>query len=198
MTEHLDTIALRPSVVDGKRQDDDYEVVWRDLQVGRILKPAGEAHWWWTCNVFGQPLMQNDRGQGIDFKDSQVRFQIAWTRIKAGLTEGDIAVAARHGAEIAARQQPGVQPKSEETLILDHNRAAPRQRVLKQGTIEFHGGGIDCIVRNISETGAALEVASPMGIPAEFTLVIAGDHAKHSCTVVWRKEKRVGVTFRKD
>jgi hypothetical protein len=48
-------------------------------------------------------------------------------------------------------------------------RATPRQRVLKSGTIEFGGGVIDCTVRNVSKNGAALDVATPVGIPATFT-----------------------------
>jgi hypothetical protein len=77
----------------------------------------------------------------------------------------------------------------------DEQRIAARHRVLKRGTIEFGGGGIDCTVRNMSATGAALEVASPIGIPARFTLVSDGNHLP--CRIVWRKEKRIGVTFEK-
>ena len=77
----------------------------------------------------------------------------------------------------------------------DEHRSAPRHRVLKAATIEFGGGGIDCVVRNMSETGAALEVQSPVGIPDHFTLVIPQDHASRPCRVMWRKEKRIGVTF---
>jgi len=73
------------------------------------------------------------------------------------------------------------------------HRIAARHRVLKSGTIEFGGGAIDCTVRNLSETGAALDVTSPVGIPAEFTLVTDGHHLH--CRVIWRKEKRIGVTF---
>jgi hypothetical protein len=50
-----------------------------------------------------------------------------------------------------------------------------RKRVLKAGIIEFAGGGIDCTVRNLSDTGAALSVKSPVGIPNEFNLVVASD-----------------------
>jgi hypothetical protein len=57
----------------------------------------------------------------------------------------------------------------------DEHRAAPRHRVLKAGTISFGGGGIDCTVRNISATGAALEVVTPLFIPDRFTLVIQTD-----------------------
>ena len=65
--------------------------------------------------------------------------------------------------------------------MLENNRAAPRHRVLKSGSIDFNGGVIDCVVRNISETGAALEVASPLGIPETFNLVISGDHSSRPC-----------------
>jgi hypothetical protein len=51
------------------------------------------------------------------------------------------------------------------------------------------------MVRNISDTGAALDVTSPLGIPAQFTLVTDGNHLP--CRVVWRKEKRIGVAFDK-
>ena len=79
---------------------------------------------------------------------------------------------------------------------MENNRAALRQRVLKSGSIEFNGGVIDCVVRNISETGAALEVASPLGIPDTFNLLISGDHSTRHCQVAWRKDKRIGVAFR--
>jgi hypothetical protein len=78
---------------------------------------------------------------------------------------------------------------------MDERRNNNRHRVLKAGTIEFGGGGIDCTVRNLSDTGAALDVTSPVGIPQEFTLVVAADGMHQHCTVVWRKEKRIGVRF---
>ena len=74
-------------------------------------------------------------------------------------------------------------------------RAANRKRVLKAGSIEFGGGAIDCTVRNISETGAALEVVTPLFIPDRFTLFVQTDHVRRPCHIVWRKEKRIGVAF---
>ena len=76
----------------------------------------------------------------------------------------------------------------------DH-RVAPRKRVLKAGTIEFGGGAIDCTVRNLSETGAALSVVSPVGIPSEFNLIVSSDQINRRCRVAWRKENRIGVSF---
>jgi hypothetical protein len=78
---------------------------------------------------------------------------------------------------------------------MTNERAVPRLRVLKAGTIMFGGAGIDCTVRNLSEMGAALEVVSVVGIPTEFSLVIRSDNINHHCRVVWRKMNRIGVAF---
>lgn len=77
----------------------------------------------------------------------------------------------------------------------EEKRTIPRQRVLKAATIEFGGGAIDCTIRNWSATGAALDVTSPVGIPAHFTLFVPADGRHWACRVVWRKEKRIGVVF---
>jgi PilZ domain len=74
-------------------------------------------------------------------------------------------------------------------------RRAQRHRVLKAGTIDFGGGAIDCTLRNLSATGAALEISSQIGIPEKFTLVVAGDGLRLPCHVIWRKGYRIGVTF---
>ena len=66
---------------------------------------------------------------------------------------------------------------------------------MKAGTIEFDGGAINCMVRNMSNIGAALDVNSPVGIPEHFTLVFPADGLDMPCRVAWRKEKRIGVVF---
>jgi hypothetical protein len=65
----------------------------------------------------------------------------------------------------------------------------------KTGTIEFGGGGFDCTIRNIFDKGAALEVVSPLFIPDRFALFVPSDQLKRPCHIVWRKEKRIGVSF---
>jgi hypothetical protein len=72
-------------------------------------------------------------------------------------------------------------------------RSTPRHRVLKAATISFGGGAISCTVRNLSDSGASLEVASPIGIPDTFAIGIEGGARR--CRVIWRKEKRIGVRF---
>ena len=72
---------------------------------------------------------------------------------------------------------------------------AYRKRTLKAGTIEFGGGTIDCVVRNLSESGAALRVENLIGLPEKFSLIIHSEIFCRSCRVIWRQEKQIGVRF---
>jgi hypothetical protein len=75
-------------------------------------------------------------------------------------------------------------------------RIAPRYRVMKAGAIEFVGGKpINCVVRDLSVTGASLEVSNAAGIPERFILVMPGDGLHLPCRTVWRKGHGIGVTF---
>ena len=78
---------------------------------------------------------------------------------------------------------------------MDEVPRAPRRRALKARSITLGGSAIDCIVRNVSEIGAALEVASPLYIPDRFTLVVQTNQLMRPCHVVWRRERRIGVAF---
>jgi PilZ domain len=85
----------------------------------------------------------------------------------------------------------------EERRQMEDRRKAPRHRTLKAGTIAFdRASGFDCRVRNISAAGACLEVASQIGIPDDFVLVVESDHVKQPCHVIWRTATRLGVEFR--
>jgi len=80
---------------------------------------------------------------------------------------------------------------------MEERRKVTRHRTLKAGSISLIGAGrIDCRVRNMSTAGAMLEVASPLGIPDDFVLVIEHDHLKQPCHVRWRTTARLGVEFR--
>ena len=196
-TDDLETIALRPTLIGGARQEDDFEVIWRGFPVGRIMKQMDGPHWWWACTVYGLAPTANDRGPAINFKDCQVRFRLAWARIRPTLTDEAIQTALRHAEGLLEQQvAKEAQPKAPEPLqVLDNHRVAPRHRVLKAGSIEFNGGIIDCTVRNISDTGAQIEVASQVGIPDNFWLVISGSQTPRHCRVAWRNDKKLGVAF---
>jgi len=77
---------------------------------------------------------------------------------------------------------------------MEETRIAPRRRILKAGTIES-GDGIACHVKNLSDTGAQLELLSPLYVPDRFTLAVPSDQLRRDCHVVWRRERRLGVAF---
>ena len=79
----------------------------------------------------------------------------------------------------------------------EERRRIARHRTLKAGSISFNrAAGIDCRIRNLSPSGACLEVASQLGIPEDFVLVVESDHLHRACHVIWRTATRLGVEFR--
>ena len=75
-------------------------------------------------------------------------------------------------------------------------RIAPRFRVSKAATIEVGGGRqINCVVRNLSVTGAAIELSDPRGIPDSFLLVMLDDGLRLPCRIVRRGGYLIGVAF---
>jgi hypothetical protein len=74
-------------------------------------------------------------------------------------------------------------------------RAIPRKLVLMSGAIEFAGSNINCLVRNISISGAALDVTDPHDIPERFDLLFKADGTRIPCHVVWRQGEQIGVAF---
>ena len=76
-------------------------------------------------------------------------------------------------------------------------RKHPRHRTLKAGRIVFNHkfSVIDCTVRNLSDGGACLVLASSVGIPECFDLTIEPDRETRPCRVAWKSENRIGVAF---
>jgi hypothetical protein len=74
-------------------------------------------------------------------------------------------------------------------------RIAPRYRVAKPAKIDHGGDKINCMIRDLSATGAALEIFDIVRVPDNFTLIIPEDRLKLRCHVVWRKGYRIGVAF---
>jgi hypothetical protein len=79
---------------------------------------------------------------------------------------------------------------------MSENRHDQRLRTFKGGSIIFgFAAAIDCVVRNLSATGACLEVESPVGIPDDFTLLMKSELIKRNCHVAWRSTHRIGIHF---
>lgn len=93
---------LRATVIGGDRLDDDYQVIWDGIPIGRILKqpgvPFGRPNWSWGVIFPHMPQLPFHRGLESDLAECQRRFKAVWAGIRAGLTDADIA-AAREQAE---------------------------------------------------------------------------------------------------
>jgi PilZ domain len=78
-----------------------------------------------------------------------------------------------------------------------HNdkRDSPRHRVMKPGMIGFDGAGLDCLVCNVSQSGAAIEIRGNNSVPESFNLTVESERINKDCRVVWRKYQRLGVAF---
>ena len=77
---------------------------------------------------------------------------------------------------------------------MEERRISPRMRMLKSGKILLGSHAVACTVRNMSETGACLEFASIVGIPATFEFVLP-ERCHRTCRVVWANGGRMGVHF---
>jgi hypothetical protein len=75
-------------------------------------------------------------------------------------------------------------------------RKVPRRRILKSGTIILgKKAHLPCLVRNLTEAGACLEVQATFEIPSVFLFDMPG-RLPQTCKVIWRNDRQLGVHFR--
>jgi hypothetical protein len=77
-------------------------------------------------------------------------------------------------------------------------RQTPRDKVLYGGVAEINerGSTMDCVVRNISESGACVEFDQAAELPEEINLTIARKGRSFLARMIWRQANRVGLAFR--
>ena len=78
--------------------------------------------------------------------------------------------------------------------MMTDRRAVARQRTFLQGVLSFQNGTAseDCLVRNLSERGAQIELPHPRA-PEGFELLIACRGLRASARVAWRNGGRFGL-----
>jgi hypothetical protein len=82
-------------------------------------------------------------------------------------------------------------------LVFTDRRTHARSRVCKGAKIVFNARScvLDCTVRNISDVGACLVLATPVVLPPEFELTLDDFITLRYCRVMWHFDTRVGVVF---
>jgi hypothetical protein len=53
--------------------------------------PSRADQWWYGFTFYGPPSLGSYSGTGTDLDDCKAQFKAAWTRIRADLTDADIA-----------------------------------------------------------------------------------------------------------
>jgi PilZ domain len=69
-----------------------------------------------------------------------------------------------------------------------------RKSVLKRAQVVVDGAVLDCIVENLSETGAKLRFAHPAPLPEAFALRFT-DGTSHAARRTWSRGATVGIAF---
>ncbi len=77
-------------------------------------------------------------------------------------------------------------------------RQSPRKTVNSPAWVNLGGGAParDCLLVDISDTGARLELGTPAEMPPTFALLLsANGTVQRQCQIVWRSNSQVGVQF---
>jgi hypothetical protein len=79
----------------------------------------------------------------------------------------------------------------------NESRQTPRVRSFLQGEIVHSGGAMrsECVVRDISDTGARLQLSSAITLPEHFDLVIPQRNRREKARMMWRHGDELGITF---
>lgn len=79
----------------------------------------------------------------------------------------------------------------------DERRKQLRRNGFKTGSI-FVGDGseeVDCLIWNLSDFGAMVEVDNKIVLPTNFHLVAASLFIDRRCKMIWRDGRKLGVAF---
>jgi hypothetical protein len=77
-------------------------------------------------------------------------------------------------------------------------RQTIRSKVFLGGVAEINerGSTMDCVVRNVSEAGACVEIDQGAKLPEEINLTIPRKGRSFLARLIWRHANRVGLAFR--
>jgi hypothetical protein len=78
----------------------------------------------------------------------------------------------------------------------DGRRVAHRRRTLKEGKVILSDWtGIDCVIRDLSDTGARLEFGGPTELPQTFRILVTSSNQLIPVELAWQRGLSVGVHF---
>ncbi len=78
-----------------------------------------------------------------------------------------------------------------------NRRMELRRRVARTATIADQAAltPVPCVILDVSNSGARLDVPATATVPQRFKLMIDSDGSERICDVVWRRENAIGIRF---
>jgi hypothetical protein len=82
-------------------------------------------------------------------------------------------------------------------VVSQEHRVAIRHRTFLKGKVQFNNRqlNIDCLVRDLSDTGARISVTQAVMLPQSFDLFLPHRDQTLHCRLSWRRGDEVGVRF---
>jgi hypothetical protein len=79
---------------------------------------------------------------------------------------------------------------------MQERRKIARKRVLKGAKLLLGMSSLrDCVVRNLSDAGAGVELPNTIELPDAMDLTFSDGRPSRRCRLVWRKISKTGVEF---
>jgi PilZ domain len=88
--------------------------------------------------------------------------------------------------------------KRQKVMVAITQKREARKSLQQPGWITFEGGfaARQCLVHDMSTTGAKLTIDDPNALPAKLRLALTRDaRTGRNCEVVWRRGNSVGIKF---
>jgi PilZ domain-containing protein len=81
---------------------------------------------------------------------------------------------------------------------MQDRRQIVRDKVIYGGVAETgkHGTTMDCVVRNLTDQGACIEIDRGTRLPEQVNLAVARKGRSYLAEVIWRQANMVGLAFR--
>jgi PilZ domain len=104
----------------------------------------------------------------------------------------------RHATNFKAAWRKAVSGGTSDMALLSSKKRETRKSLSQPGWITLEGGfaARQCVVQDLSTTGAKVTIDDPNSLPAKLRLAFSRDaRTGRRCEVVWRRGKSVGVKF---
>jgi len=79
---------------------------------------------------------------------------------------------------------------------MQDRRRLARSRVLKSAKLVVGTSSVvDCVVRNLTNTGARIAIPNTTRLPEDLVLTFDGGRSMRPCRLIWRRLDETGVEF---